>query len=52
MRTLEIPEYVVNQQNYKRLTQLIYLASSAVVIGIGMTVTSLLLRPREKSNAT
>ena len=52
VRTLEIPEYVVNQQNYKRLTQLIYLASSAVVIGIGMTVTSLLLRPRDKSSVT
>lgn len=51
VRTLEIPEYVVNQQNYQRLTQLIYLAATAVAIGIGMTVTSLLLRPRDKSGS-
>ncbi|MEE3372881.1 MAG: hypothetical protein VX346_26345 [Planctomycetota bacterium] len=49
VRGLEIPEYIVNQQNYERLTQVIYLASSAVAIGIGMTLTSLLLRPRDES---
>ena len=49
VRSLEIPEYVVNQQNYKRLTQLVYLASTAVAIGIGMTVTSLLIGARPKT---
>ena len=51
VRGLEVPEYIVNQQNYKRLTQAIYLASGAVAIGIVMTITSLLAGPRHKSGS-
>ena len=41
VRSLPIPEYVVNLRNYDKLTRLIDLACAAAAIGICMTVASL-----------